>query len=227
MVTQVVKGARPKRGLTVHRSHERGTSLYIVVMILLIVSTMGVFAVNAARFEIRSAGYVRQLTLAAKMSEMGGFAALEEVGYNPSYFVSQMNNYQNCPSNIGTFTGSVPLCLMLMKSDIENMMGVALTTAAANLTSSSPTLGSFGATNTAGSFFVELTQADLVARPFAGSPIDGSPGTPQFFRVTVTSTGFVWADANNNGQLNFSTGEGTSAVVVKSRQYMLFGPIYQ
>jgi hypothetical protein len=91
---------------------------------------------------------------------------------------------------------------------------------------STSTPGSLGLSTLTGGFVVELTEPLDVIRPVAGAPIDGSPGTPKFLDITVTSTGVVFSDDNGNNVVDWTAGEGQAAVFTSGRGHVLMGPIY-
>jgi hypothetical protein len=61
------------------RTRDAGAVMFIVAMTLAIIAAMGMYALNIAATEVKTAGYIRQQTQAYYLSEFGELASTEEV----------------------------------------------------------------------------------------------------------------------------------------------------
>jgi hypothetical protein len=212
------------------RSSERGAAMFIVLMVILILSAIGTFALSNARYELQTSGFTRQRSVSLEMASLGNAVAMSEVAANPVAYrdkiraTSSMASPERCTSLAG-LSGLVPPppCYHLYPQDVEARLGLATDHLIRPTTAGNP--GSFGMSAMSGGFVVELTDPMDVVRPIPGAPIDGSPGTPQFLDFTVTSTGLVFPDDNMNAIVDWSLGEGRGAVFTSGRGHLIVGPI--
>jgi hypothetical protein len=210
------------------RSGERGAAMFIVLMVIMILSAIGTFALSNARFEVQASGFLRQHAVSMEATNLGAQAAMAEVAAAPDVYAKYMRTSAStgevCRANAGLPASPPPPCFHLYALDIENRTGLTTDHLFQRPNAGSP--GSLGLDQITGGFWVELTEPLDVIRPIAGAPIDGSPGTPRFLDVTLSSTGTVFIDSNANGVIDWSLGEGQGAVFTSGRAHMLVGPIY-
>jgi len=212
------------------RTRERGAAMFVVLMVIVILSGIGTFALSNARYEVQASGFTRMRYVSQEISQFGGIAAMNEVSTAPGAYVMRMRSAaltgEKCIANTGMAISPPPPCFHLYLADIENRTAMTAEKIFRPAVPSTMTPGSLGLSALTGGFFVELTEPMQVIRPVAGAPIDGSPGTPKFLDLTLTSTGLVYSDDNANGVVDWSTGEGQSAVFTSGRGHVLMGPIY-
>jgi hypothetical protein len=213
------------------RSRERGAAMFIVLMVIMILSGIGTFALSNARYEMQASGFTRQRYVSQQIAELGALAAMHEVSTAPAAYVMRMRSSattgERCRANDGLAVMPPPPCFHLYLLDIE-LRTQTNTDAERRIfrrpTSSLP--GSLGTTTMNAGFMVELTDPLQVIRPIPGAPIDGSAATPKFLDLTMTSTGVVFSDDNGNGVIDWALGEGQSAVFTSGRGHVVMGPIY-
>lgn len=219
---------RARAPLARRRSNERGAAMFIVLMVIMILSAIGTFAISNARFEVQASGFMRQRAVSAEVTNFGAAAAMAEVSTAPAAYTQRMRTSaltgEKCRANAGMAVTPPPPCFHLYLLDIEFRTGTTVEHLFQRPTGGLP--GSLGLDQLAGGFTVELTEPLDVIRPVAGAPIDGSPGTPKFLDVTLTSTGVVFPDSNANGVIDWGVGEGQNAVFTSGRGHMVLGPIY-
>lgn len=213
------------------RSDERGAAMFIVLLVVMILSAIGTFALSNARFEVQSSGFLRQRAVSMETTNFGAAAAMAEVSTAPAAYLSRMKSAATtgevCKANAGLALTPPPPCYHLYLLDIENRTGTASSHLYRPAASGVP--GSLGLDKTNAGFVVELTEPMDVIRPVPGAPIDGSPGTPKFLDITLTSTGVVFVDLNSDGKIDWSTtsaNEGLGAVFTSGRGHLVLGPIY-
>ncbi len=204
--------------------------MFVVLMVILILSGIGTFALSNARYEVQASGFTRMRYVSQEISQFGGVAAMNEVSTAPGAYVMRMRNAaltgEKCLANGAMPVMPPPPCFHLYLSDIENRTGMTAEKIFRPAVPSTSTPGSLGLSTLTGGFVVELTEPLDVIRPVAGAPIDGSPGTPKFLDITVTSTGVVFSDDNGNNVVDWTAGEGQAAVFTSGRGHVLMGPIY-
>lgn len=228
----MVTGTRTRRARTRRaRAGERGAAMFVVLMVILILSGIGTFALSNARYEVQASGFTRMRYVSQEISQFGGLAAMNEVATAPGAYVMRMRNAaltgEKCKSNAGmAMITPPPPCFHLYLQDIENRTGMATQKIFRPAVPTTNTPGSLGLSALTGGFIVELTEPIDVIRPVAGAPIDGSAGTPKFLDVTITSTGVLYQDENGNGIVDWTAGEGQAAVFTSGRGHVLMGPIY-
>lgn len=226
----VTRASSPRRR-RVRRGDERGAAMFVVLMVILILSGIGTFALSNARYELQTSGFARQRYVSQEMSGLGAMAAMNEVATAPGAYVQRMRNAaltgERCKSNSTMMLLSPPPpCFHVYAKDIEFRTNLTTEKLIQPPVPASSMPGSLGLHKMSGGFWVELTEPLAVTRPVAGAPIDGSPGTPRFLDVTLTSTGVVFPDDNLNGVIDWSLGEGRSAVFTSGRGHVVVGPIY-
>lgn len=226
VITRSQQPARRRR--RTRRSGERGAAMFIVLMVIMILSAIGTFALSNARFEVQAAGFTRQHAIAQEVTTLGALAAMTEVSGAPAAYLTRMRNAaltgERCKSNMGLAVTPPPPCFNIYLLDIEHRTGTTTERIFRPPTATAP--GSLGMDKLNGGFWVELTEPLDVIRPVAGAPIDGSPGTPKFLDVTLTSTGVLFVDSNANGVIDWAAGEGQGAVFTSGRGHVVVGPIY-
>lgn len=220
--------SRRHRKIRRRREGERGAAMFIVLMVIMILSAIGTFALSNARFEVQASGFLRQRAVSMEATNFGAQAAMAEVSAAPGAYLTRMKSAATtgeiCKANAAMAVTPPPPCFHLYALDIEYRTGLTTDHLFQRPTAGLP--GSLGTDLVTGGFWVELTEPMDVIRPVPGAPIDGSPGTPKFLDVTLTSTGVVFVDTNSNGVIDWTLGEGQSAVFTSGRGHMILGPIY-
>jgi hypothetical protein len=224
---------RTALGRAPSRTGERGAAMFIVLLVVMILSAIGTFALSNARFEVQSSGFLRQRSVSMETTAFGAAAAMAEISSAPAAYLNRMKaagtTGEVCKANAGLATSPAPPCFRLYLLDIENRTGTTTSRLYQPAASGNP--GSLGLDRITGGFTVELTEPLDVIRPVPGAPIDGSPGTPKFLDITLSSTGVVFVDSNANYRIDWATGpgvenEGLSAVFTSGRGHLVLGPIY-
>ncbi len=209
------------------RSGERGATMFIVLMVLMILSAIGTFALSTARYEVQSAGYRRQRAQAQEAANFGGFAA--QASMDPSraaWYVQQLYKNEPC-ADLQVPTGGA--CYHIWSSDIEKS---ALPTSEnlfvqPNTVSGYPE-GSYGIAAATvdtvnGGFVVSLTEPAELQRPMAGWGSDPNTNTVKFLDLTLTSMGVVFNDTNHDGIVQ--TLERPGAAFANARGHVIIGPL--
>ncbi|GAC1351720.1 MAG: hypothetical protein NVSMB1_07480 [Polyangiales bacterium] len=228
----------PRQREAARRSEERGATLFVVLMILMILTAIGTFAANNARFENQVAGFERQRNVTQEVVSFGAYATMSEIGSAPQAYsdlVAQSGSTnaaqkERCAANAGLGGSATPWpCYHLYLRDIEQRLNYVGLIAQPDPTSGVP--GSLGlgamtgsvAGGMNGGFVAEITEPFEYVRPMPGYPIDGRSGTPIFVDFTVTSNGYVFYDANLNRQIDPTERGGST--FANGRGHVVIGPI--
>jgi hypothetical protein len=146
------------------RARALGAVMFIVAMTLAVIAAMGVYALNVAATEVKTAGFVREETQVHYLSEFGILGAAQEVtGPKAQLYLSLMlgNPATNCTSLAGVpaNAGSLPLaCRVVGSTQMAAQWNPPITPLLQQWTANSPqsARGSVGLP-TAPDFYVELT----------------------------------------------------------------------
>ncbi len=220
-------------------TEERGASLFIVLMVMMILTAVGTFAASNARFETQTAGFERQRTVTHEVTSFGAYAAMNELGTNAEAYSNLVKKSGNddptkrekCTANAGLGSSTSPFpCYHLYLKDMENRTSFAggLISPPDPATSKPGSLGLGTKTSTGGKsgmnggFVAEVTELYESTRPIPGYPTEGT-GAPVFYDFTVTSNGFVFYDTDLNGVIDpFERGGSTYG---SGRGHVIIGPI--
>lgn len=192
--------------------------MFIVAMTLAVIGVMGVYALNVASTEVKTAGYIREQTQVHYLSEFGVLGAAQEVtGPKAQLYRDKMlwTPDANCTSlwNIPPTAGQLPLaCRRVGSVELASSWVPAVSPIVAPWQNATGELtrGSEGLP-TAPDFYVELT--DLATKnPPAGY---GSNQGLCFIEFTVSSVGLS----------QLTPGSYTSEGLETSRARVIGGPI--
>ncbi|MCL2822510.1 MAG: hypothetical protein FWD57_00825 [Polyangiaceae bacterium] len=169
----------------VSRRRQRGSSIFVVMAVLLVLTAAGVFAVSTAGLNQRMSGYSRQATQSSYIADMATMAVVDEVSDNASSYMALLQlGGEECRA-IKYVTGPEGKhCYKLTKRDVESMISKEVGSARELVDSdgiSSPL------SPLAADFVVELTDLGKSPRPVAGMNQSGIG--PKFKYVQVTFSG--------------------------------------
>ncbi|MEO7094289.1 MAG: hypothetical protein ABI175_13620 [Polyangiales bacterium] len=199
-----------------------------------ILSAIGTYALTNSRYEVRTAGYLRQRSVADAISGLGAQAATSELGTAPAGYVGRLRatnaTGEICQSNAGLGivgpSGSLPPCLRIDLIDVEARTGKAMFDLYVPGTSGTPGMpGSLGLSPMNAGFWVELTDPVEVERPIAGEQIAGAKA-PKFIDLTVTANGVVFQDEPGGVAGRVDANERPTATFTTGRGHIIVGPIY-
>ncbi len=193
------------------RARARGAVMFIVAMTLSIIAAMGMYALNVAATEVKTAGYVREQTQASYLSEYGVIASTQEVtGPKAQMYRDLMIKTPdtNCTSLYGipNTAGALPLaCRRVGSTELASQWNPPANPLVVPFTSPATESGrgSEGIA-TAPDFYVELTDPTQRNAP-AGY------GTNQglcFIEFTVAGVGLSQLNAGNYISEGLQTSRG-------------------
>lgn len=215
------------------RRRERGAAVFIVVMVIVLLTAIGIVAARSASLVDEASGYSRQALQTYYLTDLAGRVATAEIGSKPQTYLDLMRKgTEVCPSNalVKPVTTGAPIpCYKLFMNEIasrvaNNYSGQTLLDPQ---TQNQP--GSLGAPLSSstdmlnGVFMVEMIDA-FKADPKARSDVGG--GANSFFDVQVTLTAFGQirsmpsSGVDTNPWCAKSTGVSSSASVQAIRAHV-------
>jgi len=216
--------------------------MFIVLSVIAILSAIGAYAMSNSRYEVRTAGYVRQRGVSEQVAGIGGLSASAELGTAPVAYVQRMRlvttTGETCAANGGIGSGgpltAYPPCYHLYLSDVENrvkqMSGTgtfAMFQLAIPGGAGTPgTPGSLGLTPLNAGFWVEMTDPVQLSRPVAGTDINTTTSAAKFIDITLSANGVVFQDLPGGTTGVIDPNERPSATYTIGRGHVIVGPIY-
>jgi hypothetical protein len=205
------------RARVARRARERGATLFVVLLVVMLLMGIGSFAARSAQFATAAGGADRQMTQARYVAEYGMMFATAKLS-NPAaqsflYAVGHPSNTTLCYGQLTTMPSRT--CYQMLASDITSEFAGAnfICTAA-----SGSTPGSLGMAAAECDFSVELTDlSDGFVMP------GNTHGSLKFWYVTGTSTGQVRLVNTGVGALDPTSAESSSTQTLRSR--ILVGPL--
>jgi hypothetical protein len=221
----ITEGYPPKAGLTAdvkhhakRRSNSEGAVMFIVAMTLSVIAAMGVYALNIAATEVKTAGYVREQTQVHYLSEFGVLGAAQEVsGPKAQLYRDFMihNPDTGCTSlwNVPTTAGALPqACKQVVSTELASSWAAPSAPPVAPWANATTEMsrGSAGLP-TAPDFYVELTDPTTKSPPAGYGMNQGLC----FIEFTVSSVGLSQRTAGSYASEGLET----------SRARIIGGPI--
>lgn len=179
------------------REGQRGTALFIVLVVLTILSAAGVYASRAAGLSQRSAGYERQASQTGYVSEYATATIISQlVSYWPVIQANMMaavngSAYSSCPYNLGDSGLQVP-CASYNITTLQSWV-----TASGGISSLFDTLGGSLAAPAASNptlqaiYQLEFTDIGPAGLAIPGVQVDGKGAGATTKQFTITSVANV------------------------------------
>jgi hypothetical protein len=208
------------------RRAERGTALFITVMVITLLTAVGLFSLQAASLADQAAGFNRQGVQTAYVAEFAARAATAEmVGKEQHYFQYVSQGADDCRANSGLEgvlpDGQTPSCYKLQTSEFwERIDGQFPGNVG---TSQSPdVMGELSRGALTGAFIVEMTDLARTGSPIAGE--DVAQDQFKFMQVLLTATGQVRPSGDDGSACNASFASASG--LQNLRAQVTFGPIF-
>jgi hypothetical protein len=180
-------------------ARERGAAVFIVVLVIVMLTAIGMFAANSATVSTTASGHTRQMTQTRYLTEYAvslvlsyldpqstpgaPSAGLDNVTFSRNALVAQGSPPQ-CSVN-------VPYCFVFMPETFKNMAAEDL------IAQSVPgTPGSLGPADIGWAFKIEVTDKTSPMTPVAGND-ETSAGAvnTKFCTVALNAKGVIWPNA--------------------------------
>lgn len=220
----------PLRRLGAARA-ERGSALFIVVMVVSLLTAVGLFAMRSASLANQAAGYNRQGIQTLYLSEFAArTAAAELVGKEQHYFNriarGASSGGDDCRANrhlTALNAGQRAPCAKLLSQDIWERVN-AVFPGNVGTTSNRTLLGSLGSSELEGAFVVEMTDLAQVGTPVVGE--DAGPSRFRHMQVLLTATAQVRPKPPAGSSLTTCQNALTVTSSLQTlRAHVTFGPV--
>ncbi len=209
------------------RGKERGSTLFIVVMVITLMTAIGLYSMRAASLAEQAVGFNRMGVQTTYVTEFAARSVMAElVGKEQHYFQFISRGTDDCRATrelAAVLDPERPPCYKLLSSEIWNRTNTAFPGSVGTL--ASPTLfGEMSRANSEGAFIVELTDLARAGGPIVGE--DVAADQFKYMQVVVTATGQVRPAGNpddDDGTCNeaFATTSGLQTL----RAQITFGPV--
>jgi len=160
------------------RGRERGTTLFVVVLAVTMLTGIGLYTVRSAALLARAAGNERQATQTEYLAQIGALASLSQLSTAPAAYIGQAihgsrsENYlvDDCRMNLGLDTSkfTAPPCYEFSSSRFTLLTGNPLFDGDSFGTAIDPSTG-LAAIN--GNFLTEMTDVARALGPIAGMDV--------------------------------------------------------
>ncbi len=176
------------------RAHERGAALFIVVLVIMLLTAIGIFAARSASLVDVASGYDRQAVQTEYIAEYGIRGATTRLanGEGSAALNEMRQGIDTCQAtkDLVLPSGQRPSCYKWFMPEVSAALDAPLLDSP---TATDPgSLGPPGATDTQmlGNFVVELTD-ETSGGAVPGFQVDGQNQSFQMVRITLTSQGAV------------------------------------
>lgn len=211
------------------KSARRGMAVFVVMVIIVLLSALGVFAVRSTSLANKASGYQRQATqvhyitdyaLATMASELGG-------PRRGDYATIMASGSQTDCLAQAALTN--PTCAKVSYDDLQTQLqtysstNVLLLPAVPNA-SSAATPGSLGPAAVEGDMALELTDLSEASPPIPGMDLTSGPGQSlKHYTVTISAFGQVRPMPQVANQCDVVS--ASAAGIEASRAHMVIGPL--
>ncbi|HTQ05372.1 MAG TPA: hypothetical protein VMI54_16025 [Polyangiaceae bacterium] len=203
------------------RTSERGTTLFVVVLAITMLTGIGLYTVHSAALLARASGNERQALQTAYLAQLGTLAALSQLSTAPAAYVPQaLTGHDDCRMNLGldTTTFEPPPCLELSSNLFTLQSGHTLF-----------------ATDTFGTALDPHTNAPAISGRFLTEVTDVAPALgPVKGMDAVTRNAFHYYEAKLTTIAQLQPAAATAACVQNvmqvagqhmTRAHVLLGPV--
>jgi len=171
------------------RASERGTTLFVVVLAITLLTGIGLFTVHSSSLLARAAGNQREATQTGYLAELGTLTTLSVIGATPQAYMNLADaKKEDCRATLGVNASlyGVQKCVELPSSMIVSQTGASLW---AN-DSFGPVKDVTGAYALGGRFDTETSDIEDTGERVPGmvATRDGVPGHFTFKQAKITTT---------------------------------------
>lgn len=201
------------------RTSERGAAIFMVLLVIVILTSLGVFAGHVAGLNQRISGYGWQSTLSEYAADMGTLAVASELstaaasGYMQMVFAGE----EMCTANqyLDESAGVLP-CYRLTKADIQGRLAGEGEAQPLFDTAATAMAGQY----LTGDFVIELTDPGPSTRPIPGMDQGGTGPRFRYMQLTLTGIGRIRPVSGQAEQVVSST-----AAIRSNRAVVQVGPL--
>ncbi len=215
--------ARCRRG---SRASERGAAVLIVVLVIAMLTTIGLFAARSASLSTAASGHTRQMTQTHYVTEYAMLGTMAELSTEKREAYVKMMTKSTSNADCAALVNeavSNRTCYKFGFEDLEAQAGADFFEPG-----SGTTPGSLGAGLVEPDFAVEMTDLGPATPPVAGTDLTSAGAAKiSYMSVTLTATGQVRPIPTNGDPTTIDTVSATSASLEASRAHLIVGPLPQ
>jgi hypothetical protein len=218
----------------IHRSQslrrERGAAIFVVLLVITLLTTLGLFAVRSSSLATSASGFQRQMTQTHYIAEYGMISAAAYLDQRAQVVTDKMLDAALMDTTCAGVCGppptvTLPKCAKLGYADLDGEVKrfdaardlLELTTGP----SEAPTAGSLGPAPLEADFDIEVTDWYEAWPPLSG--FDATDERLVHAMVTVTVSGMVRPEQAAAG--TWDTAAATAAGVEATRAHVIIGPV--
>jgi hypothetical protein len=217
-----------------NRRRQRGAAIFVVLLVITLLTTLGLFAVRSSSLSTSASGFARQMTQTHYVSEYGMVSAAAYLDSRGQAISDKMMD----PNLMDTTcmgvcrptppTVALPKCAKLGYDDMNGQVSGynnqnELIEPIAGPAYAPTTVGSLGPAPLEADYDIEVSDWYEAWPPLSG--FDATDGKLTHAMVTVTVTGMVRPPQATAG--SFDTASSTAAGVEAVRGHVILGPVVQ
>lgn len=207
------------------RSHERGAAIFIVVMAIMLLTSVGVFSIYSAGLTARGAGFQRLSAQALYTAELGvltGTGFFSVPGYADANYKQANQDLANGTADECEATPANTFCKKILMGDIDTALAAISAPSILDMVNAQGSMSPYPATDpdaVEGDFVLEMTDPRPVDVP--GSEL----GSGNYQRITLTSYGMVRPLPVSGAMCTGVAGQNKLAARRLMRAHVIVGPI--
>ncbi len=208
------------------RRSQEGSALFVVVMVITLLTSVGLYSMHSASLAEMAIGYNRQSVQAGYVSEFAARAVMSElVGKEQHYFRYISAGTDDCRANrqLATLLNpDRPPCYRLQASELWDRFDTNFPGSVGDATA--PTLfGDMGRGDIEGGFIVEMTDLSRAGSPIIGE--DVAADQFKFMQVLISATGQVRPGGVLPEDGTCDPAMATISTLQSLRTQITFGPV--
>ena len=215
------------------RAGERGAAVFVVVLVITMLTTIGLFAARSASLSTLASGHSRQMTQTNYMTEYAMLSALSELsterreGYIKSMtkddFKDDCATLVDDTTTVADESVSNHTCYMFSYGALEDVLGMPIVNPKTALVH-----GSLGPGDVEPDFVIEMTDLGPSLRPIPGMDLTSAGAAKlSYMEVTITAIGQVRPTPTNGDPSTVDQVSAISASIAASRAHLIVGPLPQ
>jgi hypothetical protein len=225
---------RPKRRRR-GRAQERGAALFVIVLVVAMVTTVGVFAAGSASVATQTSGHMRQYSQTHYVTEYAMLGAMAELSTNRrEAYIKTMTQPKmvngdrtQCEDKPDLTKVTNATCYRFGYEDLEIAFVNQSATAKFMNEGDIETPGGLGHGKLVSDFVMEMTDLAPASPPVAGSDLTSAgAANVQYMAVTLTATGMIFpAPADSDDKYVFDAARARAASIESARARLIVGPL--
>jgi len=206
------------------RAGARGAAVFVVVLVITMLTTIGLFAARSASISTLTSGHSRQMTQTHYMSEYAMLSALSELSTERREGYIKLMTRDDFRDDCATLVSegvSNRTCYMFSYDALEGVLGMPI------VNPTTPLLhGSLGPGAIEPDFVIEMTDLGPSERPVQGMDLTTTGAAKlSYMEVTVTALGQVRPIPTNGNPALVDQVSAASASTEASRAHLIVGPL--